>query len=313
MFGLFRKRSRATLARFVAAPTIPTSEGEFIGDASLEQAWHSVRPREEMARGLLALQPEVPWCHWFRLADDLVTVTREQERYYGKAKGLKIMARQLIEAIPYITRRGDVRQLTVLDLACAEGAHAIELAAAGARRVLGIEGRQLYVDRARFIAECFGLTNVGFMTGDVRRVAADATGTFDLVLFYGILHHLAAEDFGPMLARLRSLCADTTIVYTHTSDVANTSKFAERLSDMLTTPDGYQGRQYREHPDNASEEQKRQRVRSSLDNTFSFWPTEAALLEGLRRAGFAHVSRQLHPNPFARAADEYRVFYVCRV
>jgi cyclopropane fatty-acyl-phospholipid synthase-like methyltransferase len=313
MSDLFEKPKSFVSSFF--RPTKPNSEKNLdTGSQHLpDQAWESVRSKTEIETNFLALQPKIPWCHYFKLSDDLVTVAPEQERYFGKAKGLKIMARQLLESIPYITRKGNVKDLAVLDLACGEGAHSIELAMAGAKRVMGIEGRKLYVERATFIAKCFGAANAAFLLDDVRKVQVDKVGTFDLVLFYGILHHLAAEDFLPMLELLRQLTSDTVVIFTHTAEDQKNNKFDSRLSDIMTTPDGFSGRLYREHPDNISDEQKEKRVRSSLDNTFSFWAKESSLLDGLSKAGFKHISRQLAPNPFSRAADEFRVFYICRV
>lgn len=313
MLKFLKRFQSPDLSAFQQPPTVNDGLPEFVDGRPLEQRWKSVLPRSEIEVGLLSLQSATPWCHYFSLADDLMTITPQQERYFGKAKGLKLMARDLVESIPYITRKGDIRELSVLDLACAEGAHSIELAMAGAKKVLGVEGRQLYVERAAFIAKCFGAANAKFQLGDVRKVDPVATGAFDLVLFYGILHHLAAEDFLSMLKLLRQLTTDTAVIFTHTADEENNNKFAARLSEMITTSDGFQGRLYREHPDTATAAQKEKRVRSSLDNNFSFWPKKAALLEGLKQAGFAHVSTQLRPNLFSRAADEYRVFYICRV
>jgi SAM-dependent methyltransferase len=273
--------------------------------------WQVHLPRAVVQDGLKRLGPEVPWCHYFDLGDGLWTVTPDQGRYWGKAKGLKIIGQQVLAAVPYITRKADVAALRVLDLASAEGAHAVEFGQAGAREVLGIEGRQLYVDRARFIAECFGLGNVRFELGDVRAISPAAIGTFDLVLFFGILHHLSPDDFFPMLQRLRTVTADTLILYTHTSERRASEKF--RLSEEKQIAGGFSGALYREHPDDATREQRERRIRNSLDNTFSFWAREASLLDGLKRAGFSYITKMLHPNPFGDPTGEFRVLYVCRV
>ena len=278
-----------------------------------QQRFAPVLPEEEIRAGLEALSPQIPWCHHFDLGAAGETVTPDAERYYGKAKGLKIIGAQIAASVQYITRRGTVEGLTVLDLASAEGQHSIELAASGASKVVGIEGRKLYVDRSRFIAQCFGLPQIEFREGDVRRVSRAGIGGFELVLFLGILHHLGPDDFVPILRTLKDLTDDTLIVFTHTAEEGADVKFGTRLSEVRVNANGFKGRFYREHADDASAEEKEKRVRSSLDNTFSFWPREAELLRGLREAGFAHISRQLWPSPFQNAAGEFRVFYVCRI
>ena len=140
---------------------------------------------ETIKSRLAGLQPEIAWCHRFDFAPGLATLY-PNDRNYTKANGLTIIGRMIIESIPYITKKGHLDDISVLDLACAEGAHSIEFAAAGAKRVLGIEGRQIYVDRATFVAEAYGLNNVSFRLGDVRAISAEDPGTFDVVLFLGI-------------------------------------------------------------------------------------------------------------------------------
>lgn len=278
------------------------------------QQWSAVMPRAEIEKGLKGLQPEIAWTHLFRLDDNFYTIAPGTPRYFQKSLGLRIMGEQMLKAIPFITRKGDVRQLRVLDLASAEGGHSIELAAAGAREVLGIEGRDLYVARSTFMAKVFGLDNVRFQKGDVRKVSAQQLGTFDLVLFYGILHHLAAEDFLPMLKLLRELTGDTMMLFTHTAGKGADVKFGERLSDTVAIENGrFSGRLYREHPEGMSQAQKDKRVRSSLDNNTSFWPSEPSLVKALREVGFTHISRQMEPSPYGNPSEEFRVYYVCRV
>ena len=115
-------------------------------------------------------------------------------------------------------------------------------AAAGAKHVLGVEGRQLYVDRASFIAEAYGLTNIEFKLGDVRETNVSNPGKHDLVLFLGILHHLSSDVFLDILTRLRNVTADTLVLYTHTSESGCENKFGNRLSDEYEIDGGYKGR-----------------------------------------------------------------------
>lgn len=284
-----------------------------IADAPPAQLFEPVLGTEEIEREFAALSPEIPWCHYFKIGPERETVDASGGRYFEKATALKTLAVQVLDSIPYITRRGSVQGLSVLDLACAEGQHSIELAMAGAGKVCGIEGRQLYVDRANFIARCFGADQAQFRQHDVRTLSPDDVGTFELVLFFGILHHLDKDDFFPMLRLLRTLTNDALLLYTHTvSDVAN-ARFGTKLGDEVTCPQGYEGRLFREHPDSATPEQRAKRVRSSIDNTFSFWARETELLRAAKDAGFNYVAKQLYPNPYPNPVEEYRVIYVCRV
>lgn len=267
---------------------------------------------EVIAERLSKLEPEIAWCHRFDFAEGVTTIRQDQEPYYTKARGLKIIGREIVESIPYITKKKYVEGLTVLDLACGEGCHAIEFGAAGAKRVLGIEGRQLYVDRAKLIAEGYGLDNVKFEVGDVRSISSSAIGKFDLVLFFGILHHLSSDVFVDILRRLRDVTADAMVLYTHTSEAGCETKFGKRLSPEFEIEGGYKGRNYMEHPENATAEQRARRVRNSLDNTYAFWARENSLIKALRDVGFVNISRLMHPNPFGNPAGEFRVLYVCR-
>ena len=277
------------------------------------QPWSPVLSRDEIESGLKRLQPEIAWTHLFKLGESFFTIAPGTPRYFQKSLGLRIMGQQMLQAIPFITRKGDVRQLRVLDLASAEGGHSIEIAAAGAKEVVGVEGRDLYVERSTFMARCFGLNNVRFLKGDVRKVSPEQLGKFDLVLFYGILHHLAAEDFLPMLKLLRQVTSDTMLLFTHTAGKGADVKFGERLSDTVEIENGhFSGRLYREHPEGMSQEQKDKRVRSSLDNNTSFWPSEPSLVKALKEAGFSHISRQMEPTPYGNPSEEFRVYYICR-
>lgn len=277
------------------------------------QRFKPILPVAEIKAGLAELSPQNEWCHYFDLGKAGQTVGPEAGLYFDKAIALKLIAEQVVQAVPFITARGTVEGLSVLDLASAEGQHSIELAMAGACTVVGVDGRQIHVDRASFMARTFGAANARFQKGDVRKISPEKIGRYELVLFFGILHHLAPDDFFPMLKLLRALSSDTVLIYTHTLASAANARFGDSLGPQMRTRDGYQGRPFREHAEQMTMEEREKRLRSSLDNTFSFWTQETELLRALRNAGFRYVARQLAPNPFPDPVNEFRVLYVCRV
>ena len=264
---------------------------------------------EEIRSGLALLDPAIPWAHHFDLGYNIETIDVSNEKYYKKAVGLRKLADLILKLIPYHTQKRSVHGLRVLDLACGEGCHSIALAEHGAD-VLGIDGRQLYVDRATFAARVLGRDNVRFSQGDVRKIAQSDVGQFDLVLFLGILHHLGPEDFEKIIDSLFGLCRDTLILYTHVSNEASIKRF--RLTGPHSTPGGLEGYLFREHEDGASEKQKEEKVRASLDNTFSFWATELSLITQIQKAGFSTASRLLLPHIFGYENAQMRHIIIAR-
>lgn len=82
----------------------------------------------------------------------------------------------------------DPRGKSVLDIGCNAGFHSLELKRRGARRVVGIDIDELYLEQARFAAavEC---VDIELHQLSVYEVAA-LEEKFDLVLFLGVLYHL---------------------------------------------------------------------------------------------------------------------------
>jgi 2-polyprenyl-3-methyl-5-hydroxy-6-metoxy-1,4-benzoquinol methylase len=154
----------------------------------------------EIQQQLLALSPETPWAHLFEFAPGIFSVTPENAQFFGKATGLKRVGDVLLQIAELQVRGHSLAGKKVLDLACGEGGHSVQFAEKGAI-VLGVEGRKLYVDRARFAAEAMGQTQVKIVQGDVRKLDP-ALGTFDVVVFSGILHHLGIDDFEGMITEL---------------------------------------------------------------------------------------------------------------
>ena len=258
---------------------------------------------------LQELSPEIPWAHLIELAPDRFSVTPADEKFYKKATGLSLIGELLMEIAGMQVHGHSLAGKRVLDLACGEGGHAIQFARKGAQ-VLGVEGRKLYVDRARFAAEATGTADrIEILQGDVRKLPADI-GTFDIVVFSGILHHLGQADFDGIVAELGRVTGDILLLYTHISTELSIKN--HRLQGPVKTAAGRTGYLFREHDDNAGAEEREKKVRASLDNTFSFWAQEPSLIDAIRSAGFNLVLKAVHPHVFGWEGASYRPIIVAR-
>ncbi|MEP5764917.1 MAG: class I SAM-dependent methyltransferase [Halieaceae bacterium] len=260
---------------------------------------------------LAALSPEIPWAHHFDLGFGIETVTPSDEQFYGKATGLKKFGLLVADLVPFHTRAAKLDGMRVLDVACAEGEHSTRLASMGAE-VVGIEGRPLYLERAKLAADVLGVSDrVDFRLGDVRSMSTQDLGTFDLVMASGILHHLNTEAFAPFLKSLCELTRDTCVIYTHIATPLAVER--HRLQGPVSSAEGYEGYLFREHKDGASDKEKSDQVRASLDNTHSFWATEASFNKALIDSGFQSVFRSIKPHMFSNFDNaSYRPVTVCR-
>lgn len=119
----------------------------------------------------------------------------------------------MIQAVCDVAHR-PLRGLRILDLGCAHGAYSIELATRGAE-VLGIEGREAWLEQARRLKQDAALSNVEFVQDDVRNLSKEKYGEFDVVLCLGILYHLDAPDVFDFVNRVAQVCRDFAIIETH--------------------------------------------------------------------------------------------------
>ena len=263
------------------------------------------KPSAQAIRERLAqLQPEIPWAHHIDLGHGIETVSPEAGHFHRKAMGLKAFGNLFPSVLRGFMGRQDFAGLRALDIGSAEGMHSIAIAEGGAASVLGLEGRELYVERARLAAEARGLGNVEFRQQDVRQIDCKGLGRFDFVLCSGLLHHLNQEVFESFTQALYDLTGDTLLLYTHVSSPWVVKKFELKPAEPVAGR--YEGSLFREHADDATDEQRTRQVRASLDNTFSFWATEASLMQRFHDLGFRTIVKLYEP-AFALTFQE-RVF-----
>lgn len=130
--------------------------------------------REDIARRIRDLGP---WFHNLTL-DGVATAP---DHFLGDYPAVKW--RRFAHAIP-----ADLGGLSVLDIGCNAGFHALEMKRRGARRVVGIDDSEHYLAQARFAADLTG-ADIEYRRLSVYDIAA-LEERFDIVLFMGVLYHL---------------------------------------------------------------------------------------------------------------------------
>ena len=241
------------------------------------------RRRLEEAIGRLG-----PWepPHNIHLGDGVWTITDQQPVENSKL-------RRVVQLVADVAPR-PIHELRILDLACEGGIYGIELARLGAE-VVAVEGRDVHVQRARFAAEELGLSRYSVERGDVREVTAPTHGSFDVVLCLGILYHLDAPDVFDFIHAIAGMCTEVLILDTSVS---------LRAQEMRAHGGHeYWGRLYTEHSTRATERERIDKLRASLDNPDSFWLTKPSLYNLIADAGFTSVLETRVPRPGERHAD----------
>jgi hypothetical protein len=201
--------------------------------------------------------------------------------------------RRVVQTIADVTGK-PWEQLRILDLASLEGIFALEFASHGAQ-VVAIEGREQNNARARFAAEVLQLSNVEFVTDDVRNLSENKYGRFDVVLCSGILYHLPGAEGCKFIRTIADVCSRLAIVDTHVA--------LQEKSSIAWAGRTYYGMAYREHSTKDTVATKMSRTCASLDNNESFWLTQPSLMNLLRDVGFSSVCEILRPKSFADFAD----------
>jgi 2-polyprenyl-3-methyl-5-hydroxy-6-metoxy-1,4-benzoquinol methylase len=228
-----------------------------------------------------------PWsAHNIRLAEDIYTIGSE-------IVGDEIKLRRILRTVADVAGR-PLATLRILDLACLEGMYAVEFARHGAT-VVGIEGREQNLAKARFAKDVLALPNLEFVHDDVRNLARVKHGEFDVVLCLGILYHLDAPDVFVFLERMADVCCGFAVIDTHiATSAARSCVYRGRT---------YRGRTFAEHDPASTPADRAADLWSSLDNVDSFWPTRASLLNALTHAGFTSIYECAMPPEPAKPAD----------
>jgi SAM-dependent methyltransferase len=195
----------------------------------------------------------------------------------GEANAVKV--RRVMQLTSDLTSK-PFEELRILDLGCGEGVYAIEAALRDAE-VRAIDARTERMNEGAAVAARHGLDRVTFSQEDVRAVAVDTHGEFDVVYCLGLLYHLDAPDVFELLQSVHGLCRELLLIDTL----------------IATEPEveiGFEGRTYegaraREHQAGDPAEVRRSRLLRSIDNEFAVRLTRSALVRALGDTGFSTV------------------------
>lgn len=204
-----------------------------------------------------------PWYHSIDLGDGVVT----------PGKGDPVPKFQRLE--PYLP--ADLRGLRVIDIGCNAGGVSVEFAKRGAR-VVGIETTERYYRQAVWVRDRLGLDSFEPMP----RTAYELVdlGTFDVVVFLGIIYHLRYPQLAlDILGRI-----STGVMFLSTPIIQSPTGLMEmRLPATVPAP-----------------------VPAKVEAEYNWWyPSEPALSLMLTAAGFTDIETVTRTvKPFVSSSTE---------
>ncbi len=232
-----------------------------------------MKSKEELQHALANLKSEYgEWSYDIPLPFDLWT--------RGNLKVPHTRLKRIVQIVSDLLSEKPLSECRILDLGCLDGIFSIEFAKHGAQTV-GVEIREASIKKAIFCGEALGLHNLAFRQDDVRNISVDSYGRFDAIVCSGILYHLPAADAIDLINRMYAMVDRVVVIDTHVA--------LKPIERFVYGDDEYWGSIFREHSNNATQEEKSKSLWASADNPTSFWFTRPSLVNILSKAGFSSV------------------------
>ena len=187
--------------------------------------------------------------------------------------------RKIVQVVNDISLK-PISESRILDLGCSDGMFSIEFALHGAETI-GVEAREANIKKAIFSKEVLNLQNLEFRQEDIRKISVASYGKFDAIICSGVFYHLPVIDAINLVKIMfemvnRLLVLDVRVAL-------------EPIEKVVHNNEEYWGSIFREHPENATAEEKEKRLFYSIDNMTSFWFTRPSLINLLSKAGFSSI------------------------
>ncbi len=121
------------------------------------------------------------------------------------------------EKLPYYGLPERMDGMRVLDVGCAEGFFSFEAERRGAAQVVAIDSFDDSIERFNLVRMALGSKAHGFLC-NVYDLSPRTFGTFDLVMFFGVLYHVKHPWYA--LEKVASICSGTLLLQTLVADDA---------------------------------------------------------------------------------------------
>jgi tRNA (mo5U34)-methyltransferase len=169
--------------------------------------------------------------------------------------------------LPYFGLPDDMTGMRVLDIGHAEGFFSFEAERRGAAEVVGIENYPPMARKFQICRTAYGSHAQSHLAG-VYDISPKTLGTFDLVMFFGVLYHLRH----PLLAleKIHGVCTGTLLMQTAMCDNTKDQPMAEFHPFGITSGP-------KDNP--------------SHDPTCFWFPNPACCIGMLEHVGFKEVKR----------------------
>ena len=145
------------------------------------------------------VEAEPYWFHQMDLGDGVVT------------PGWSNAAR---DKLPYFRLPDDMTGLRVLDVGCAEGFFSFEAERRGASEVVSLDFDSQCIKRFQLCADALGSKVTHPQVHSVYELDPSVMGTFDLVMFFGLLYHLKHPLLG--IEKVAAMTSGTLLIQSWT-------------------------------------------------------------------------------------------------
>lgn len=119
------------------------------------------------------------------------------------------------EKLPYFGLPERMDGMRVLDVGCAEGFFSFEAERRGAAQVIAIDSFEPSIERFNLVRMALN-SNVNGYLCNVYDLSPKTFGTFDLIMFFGVLYHLKHPWYA--LEKLHSVCSGSLLLQTLVTD-----------------------------------------------------------------------------------------------
>ena len=150
------------------------------------------------------------WNYQFDLAGHKTSLVHDVANKHEQRKNY--FFRRLVDLLG-----GSLAGKRVLDLGCNQGFWSLAAIENGCDYVLGIEGRQTYIDQANFVFDVKGINQAryNFRCGNIFDLLNEDIGKFDIVLCLGLMYHISKHM--TLLERISAMNPDLLVIDTYLS------------------------------------------------------------------------------------------------